>query len=149
MKRSLLTWGVLALVAAVPGPAQQGVEQFTATLSGVGATPPVTTNGVGVATMFVSNGTLTYRLEGKSIKGVVAACIHMNTKAAPVVVGLSVGSPDATGFVGTGTVSASDVSNISFDEFLANLRAGKAYVSVHTEKYPGGEIQGKVSVVKS
>ncbi len=149
MKRSLLAAGLLSLVAAVPGMAQQGVERFEATLTGNDAALPVQTNGVGVAKLVVQNGALTYSLEGKSIKGVSAACIHLNVKEGPMVVGLNVGTPGPDSFNASGTVTADQVGLISFDQFLAYLREGKAYISVHTEKHPGGEIQGRVTRVKA
>jgi hypothetical protein len=44
-----------------------------------------------------------------------------------------------------GTFTAADVSGISYADLLAAIRAGNAYVNVHTTLFPGGEIRGQLA----
>ena len=47
-----------------------------------------------------------------------------------------------------GRLEASDVVGVTFDDLLANMRAGTAYGNVHTTQFPGGEIRGQVQVLR-
>lgn len=61
--------------------------------------------------------------------------------------------PQGAGTV-TGVITPADVQAVtsqgiesgSFDDFAAAVRAGLAYVNVHTAQSPGGEIRGQVRV---
>jgi hypothetical protein len=46
------------------------------------------------------------------------------------------------GVLGTGSFRAKDLTGMGWDQFLATLRGGRAYVEVHTTAFPGGEIRG-------
>jgi hypothetical protein len=56
-------------------------------------------------------------------------------------------SGTVTGTIGPADVVAANSQGIAagdFDEFLAAIRKGLAYVNVHTAQSPGGEIRGQV-----
>ncbi len=42
--------------------------------------------------------------------------------------------------------SGQGISAGEFDEIVAAIRAGVAYVNVHTTGFPGGEIRGQIGV---
>ena len=47
-----------------------------------------------------------------------------------------------------GSFTAADVTGISFEELLAEMQAGTAYVNVHTTQFPGGEMRGQTQLVR-
>ena len=140
-----------ALVAAslVAGAGRLNAQVYTATLDGKSASPPVGTDAVGAATITHQDGALRYQLEVGGIEDVTSACIHV-AGANPAVVMLYTGPQTGrvTGPLASGTIKADQLSGVTLDELLASMRAGNAYVSVHTVKYPGGEIMGKLHTVK-
>ncbi len=63
--------------------------------------------------------------------------------------------PACTGGVATGTITLADIGPLAanqlvvandFTDFLRVIRAGDAYVNLHTTKFPGGEIRGQIHV---
>ena len=58
--------------------------------------------------------------------------------------GTGTASPPMTGQLATGTFTASDVQGISFETLVEEMRAGNAYVDVHTMASPDGEIRGQI-----
>ena len=153
MKTSLVARSLVGLliVAAASGSAQQP-QTFVATLTGKDATPPVNTNALGTATLMIQNGTLKYKLEVGSIKQVTGACIHLDTpKKGPVAITLYTGPEigELTGVLASGALKPEDLGGMTLPELLSSIREGKAYVSVHTASYPGGEIQGKLAVANA
>ena len=98
------------------------------------------------ATKSHGTGTFTGDITGKKLKftlkfshltgAATAAHIHMGAKgvSGPVVVPLC--GPCKTTVSGTVTVNAT---------VLSAIKKGKAYVNVHTAKYPGGEIRGQLA----
>jgi hypothetical protein len=52
------------------------------------------------------------------------------------------------GLLAEGTITAADLvgplAGMSIDDLLAEMRAGNAYVNVHSEANPGGEIRGQI-----
>ena len=53
-----------------------------------------------------------------------------------------------TGVLGQGTIAAADLggplANASITDLVDRIRKGLAYVNVHTNQYPGGEIEGTI-----
>ena len=55
----------------------------------------------------------------------------------------------AVGYVDRqGRPSPSQVTGVTFDELLSQMRAGTAYANVHTTQFPGGEMRGQVHLVR-
>ena len=165
----VLIVGVVSLLAvSVVGAAPSDSRNFTAHLKGANEIPPRDTDATGQA-IFQLNaaGTaLSYRLVVANIENVVAAHIHCGTptQSGPVGVTLfSGGTPGGgrtQGILAAGTKTAPDAGNscgwTSLAQVVAALRAGTAYVNVHTNDgvaptntgpgdFPGGEIRGQVS----
>ena len=105
----------------------------------------VATNATGSAIFTVENSVLDYAIDLASIDRVTAAHLHAGGVAAtgPVLVGLFSGPTTATGF--TGTLVADTVTVA--DSVLAAMRAGNAYVNVHTVANQLGEIRGQTQLV--
>jgi hypothetical protein len=145
---------VLALTSAVLA---SPPRNFTAPLSGDQEVIPVDTNARGVAHFQLSrDGTeLGYHLNVANIHDVTMAHIHIDSPGGPVVAWLYPSSPPpelisdrVSGPLATGTLTDDDLifheEVQSLDALLAQIVAGNAYVNVHTEAHPGGEIAGAI-----
>jgi len=128
---------------------------FSAQLSGQQAVPPISTRASGQATFMLSSDgkELGYKLDVSNIDNVTMAHIHLAPagKNGPIVVWLYSGPTKTGGFSGTlaeGTITAADLRGQLAGKTIADLvkeiDAGNAYVNVHTEKYPAGEIRGQI-----
>jgi hypothetical protein len=154
-----LTALLLAVLPAVGQPA--GPSTFVAHLSGAAevADPPVETRATGQAILRLSrDGTeLDYRLIVANIQDVTMAHIHLAPAGVngPVVAWLYPDGPPpqllpgrSSGVLATGTIQASDLvgplAGASLDDLVEALRAGNAYVNVHTVAYPAGEVRGQI-----
>jgi hypothetical protein len=132
-----------------------GEHSFKAELSGSNIVPPIKTMAKGEATFMVGKDgkSITYKLTVKNIENITAAHIHEGKrgKNGPPVAMLFAG-PEKTGkFSGTlseGTITQgklmTSLKGKSLDSLIKMIRGGEAYVNVHTEKYPEGEIRGQI-----
>ena len=155
-QRLVSTLGLTLLFAFVVS--AQGAR-FEAKLSGKNQTPVVNTPAHGVATFQLSadGKSLTYRLSVTDIENVSMAHIHMGPagQEGPVVAWLYPSKPPAvvkkgkfTGVLAQGTLTEADLvgpmQGKTIGDLVDQIKAGKAYVNVHTEKNPGGEIRGQI-----
>jgi hypothetical protein len=165
MRRSLflVTATVTALLLAVLPALGQTVGQrtFVAHLTGAAevADPPVETRATGQAIFRLSrDGTeLDYRLIVANIEDVTMSHIHLAPAGAngPVAAWLYPDGPPpqllpgrSSGVLAVGTIRAEDLvgplAGMDLDDLVDALRAGDAYVNVHTSAYPAGEIRGQI-----
>lgn len=168
MKRTfMIVVLVLALLMTTSMAYASPLDQrnFTAPLSGGAERPdPVDTNATGVGIFHLSkDGTeLSYKLIVANIENVLQAHIHCGSAdvAGPVVAFLYPSGPPPVlipgrtdGVLAEGTITTviprpdspecpGGVAN--FEELLAKMRSGDAYVNVHTLQFPGGEIRGQI-----
>jgi hypothetical protein len=135
----------------------KGQTIFQAQLMGANEVPPRTSSGSGAAGFTLDGNTVHFSVEVEGMNDIVACHIHVGPVGAsgPVRVPLcSASTPGVAnggvvnGVLVQGTFTASDVIAISFDDLLAAMRNGNAYVNVHTKVYPAGEIRGQVSVIR-
>jgi hypothetical protein len=123
-------------------------ERYTAALTGAAERPnPVTTTATGTATVRYdpTARTFSYTLTVSNLTNVTAAHIHgpaTTEQAAGVIVPLATPSAPSV----TGTFGAQQITNtsVSVDSLVALLRAGRAYVNVHTTQNTPGEIRGQL-----
>lgn len=103
---------------------------------------------------------LSYRLIVANIENVTQSHIHCGAAgvAGPVVVflfGFVPGGVSTDGILAEGTITNADIiarpdsdacpgGVANFNELLAHMRAGTAYVNVHTTQNPAGEIRGQI-----
>lgn len=138
---------VLLLVAACGGSG----SSFTATLSGANESPANSSGGTGTATVSVNGSSGSYTVQYFNLSGnPTASHIHVGAPgAATGAVVVPFGNLPAAGS-GTfsGTFTASDLKTnttppvTSLDDLAAQMKAGNAYVNIHTAANPGGEIRG-------
>jgi len=134
-------------------------EVFRARLSGFNEVPPVLTPATGTFAAYLTERGLEYVLQYENLSTpTLFAHIHFGQVGVNgnVIAFLCGGGdkgacPDHSGTV-RGVIDAGDILEIEsqglaagdFEGVLAILRAGNAYVNVHTEAFPGGEIRGQI-----
>ena len=134
---------------------------FSAALSPANSVPPLSTpaSGNAVFTLSADGNSLTFTLTVAGILNPQAAHIHMGDAATngPVIVPLfplgsfAVQPETATPFGGTlssGTITAADfkgsLAGKTMADLIAAIKAGDAYINVHTLVYPAGEMRGQI-----
>lgn len=128
----LVAVSMLALYAAGAGAADVKV-----TLSGKQEVPPVKTKASGSGTISIGADK---SVQGSiSTKNIAATAAHIHEGAAgqngPVIIPLTRGGDDSWKVPPDAKLT---------DEQYAAFEAGKLYVNVHTQHYPGGEIRAQL-----
>jgi hypothetical protein len=153
---------VLALGASAMANGGSGSFSFGAKLRGYEETPlTINSNGTGLFTATPTSTGFNYTLTYSGLSSnALFAHIHFGQRATTggVAIFLCGGGgkpicPVAGGTV-TGTISASDVQAIAGQGLAAGdlasmvraIKAGFAYVNVHTTNFPTGEIRGQIRV---
>jgi len=161
----MMTLGCVAAVCLALGNPTSAMGQTAhARLEGFQEVPAVSTSGEGTFRVKISkSGSIEYELEYSGIEGNIAqAHIHFAQTGVngSIVVFLctNLGNgpagtqlcPPSPGGV-TGTITATDVLDSGtgieageFDALVEALREGVAYVNVHSDLFPGGEIRGQI-----
>jgi len=129
-------------------------KSFKATLSGGETVPPITTRAKGEATFELSkNGEkLSYKVKVSHIENVTATHIHMGKKGenGPPIALISAKSEKHKfrGTLAEGTITLKELmgplKGKTVKDLVAEIQSGNAYLNVHTEKYPNGEIRGQI-----
>ena len=162
MLRKLCAAGAASLVLVIGAAAcsddETGPEEeteFAATLTGAAERPtPVTTTATGSATVDINddNSTMTFTVTVSGLTSPTMAHIHVGAAsvAGPIAVNLLPTPPAAgifNGVLATGTITAAQVINgETFATLAAKIRAGTAYINVHTVAFPDGELRGQLAV---
>ena len=137
---------------------------FSATLTGAEEVPPVTTVARGTASLSLSGGQIVYTVTVTDLQNAVVAHIHLAPAGqnGPVRLNLcGTGAPQPPCESGSGILASGSngvtvgTPAITLDDLIAAMRAGEAYVNVHTDDgedppnsgpgdMAGGEIRGQV-----
>jgi CHRD domain-containing protein len=128
--------------------------EFEAQMSGADEVPAVNTIATGSATISIQGAQIVYQVDVQGIENVLFSHIHIAPEGenGPVRLNLC-GTDDTPGCstIDTGTL-VSDSNGvttgtpaITFDSLVSAIRAGNAYVNVHTTANPGGEIRGQIT----
>jgi hypothetical protein len=163
MKRTaiilMLVAGLLLMTMPAGWAGVDADRNFAAHLSGREEVPPADTKATGQATFQLSrDGTeLSFRLNVANIENITQAHIHLAPAGANggVVVWLYPDGPPAQlipgrtqGTLAKGTITADDLvgalAGAALDDLVEEMKAGNAYVNVHTSQFPGGEIRGQI-----
>jgi len=140
-----------ALAGAACEQASDELSIFDAALSPQNEVPPRASGASGTAGLTFDGTTVSYSLVVSNITGVTQSHIHSGAAEVngPVRVFLYGGPTTgaADGILAEGSFTAADVSGIDFNQLLDEMRNGTAYVNVHTEQYPAGEIRGQVRLL--
>ena len=156
-KHWMIAVGVLltAVVACSDDDGGTGTDtEFEALLSGTNEVPAVNTIATGSATISIQGAQIVYQVDVQDIENVLVSHIHIAPEGenGPVQLNLC-GTTDTPGCSTTGTGTLVSDSNgvtasppvITFDSLVSAIRAGNAYVNVHTTANTGGEIRGQIT----
>jgi hypothetical protein len=153
-KVKLLLFVILATILTVSvGFAAE--KSFKAKLAGSDEVPSVKTKAKGEVKFKLSSDgkELSYMLDVKNIENATAAHIHrgMKGKNGAPVANLFTGPKKENNFSGElskGTLTTADLSGDLMGKSIADLvqliKSGEAYVNVHTDANPNGEIRGQI-----
>ena len=131
---------------------------FVADLAGANEVPARGTAAIGTVGLYVDGNTVDYTIEVHGITSITGAHIHSGAAGANGSIRISLypgpgtNSTTPTGAVDgiliSGSFQASQVTGVTYEELLNQMRAGTAYANVHTTQYPGGEIRGQVRLAR-
>src|SRR5262245_26608257 len=142
----------LGLAGAACSKGTDNATVFQAQLSPGNEIPAHNTGATGAAGLSFENGVVSYTIEVHGISNITQSHIHSGnaTVNGPVRVFLFRGpvSGPSDGILVEGSFTASDVTGVTFDELINQMRSGDAYVNVHTSQFPGGEMRGQVQLVQ-
>jgi hypothetical protein len=150
--------GTLGVIAPVPNQAtaqEPGVQEFDAMLTGAAEVPPVQSSASGSSELeVVDNGNrLEYVIGVSNIDRVTQAHIHQGTssEAGPIVATLfnaSTPTGPTSGELTAGSITSANLEGPlqgkQLSDLIALMQNGQAYVNVHTEQNPEGEIRGTI-----
>jgi hypothetical protein len=130
-------------------------DVFKAKLTGKDEVPAKETKATGEADFKLSKDgkEITYVLKVKDLENAKAAHIHKGKpgEEGPVVAGLFGGPKKEGAFSGElakGAITEKELvgplAGKTIKDLVELIKSGDAYVNVHTDKYPGGEIRGEI-----
>ncbi len=145
---------IFLLVVGLAATAFAAQKSFKAMLSGSESVPVVETMAKGDATftLIKDEKALSYYVTVSDIEDVTAAHIHLGKKGenGPPVA-LITNEKRAGKFSGTlaeGTITKKELMGPmmgkSVEDLVKQIKKGNAYLNVHTDKYPNGEIRAQI-----
>jgi hypothetical protein len=127
------------------------VQVLQADLSGANEVPVRNTAASGTAGITIEGQTVHFTVEVHNINAVSLSHIHSGAAGVngPVRVNFYTGpvTGPLNGILASGSFTAADVKGVSFDELLNEMRAGTAYVNVHSPTFPAGEMRGQLRLI--
>jgi len=152
---SLAAAGALLLLSLVPAAASAQVVTVTAQLTGAEENPGVLTGAHGNATITIDRAAqkITYRVNVYNLpSGLTASHIHVGPAGqnGPIIFNFAVTQNVSNDFAIIGEVTAADLvpratqGINSFDDAIMAIASGTAYVNVHSQVNPGGEVRGQL-----
>jgi len=130
-------------------------NSFKADLAGSDEVPGVTTPAKGEAKFTLSNDgkTLSYTVVVRDIENPVAAHIHLGASGKNgAVLAILFSGPKREGLFRGNLAQSSitekdlkgDLKGKGLTHLVALIKSGDAYVNVHTDSFPNGEIRGQI-----
>ncbi|QKT03006.1 CHRD domain-containing protein [Ectothiorhodospiraceae bacterium 2226] len=153
---------LVAVLFGAPLAAQDQDQVFVAPLTGNEEVPEVDSRAVGHSVLHLNQegDALNFTLNVANIERMTQAHIHcgiagVNGPVVAFLVALEEAGRDINSLAVEGTLTNDHVTPqpdseacpggvADFDEMLAKIEAGEAYVNVHTEQNPAGEIRGQI-----
>ncbi len=149
--------GSLSLGTSTSAFAQVQPKYFDAKLTGKDEVPSKDTKATGIAGLnVIDNKTINYSVNVTNIQKVTGAHIHQGKAGVngPVVVTLynsTTPSPMTNGILSKGDITSTKfegpLAGKQVSDLISMIKSGDAYVNVHTEVNPKGEIRGQLSAM--
>lgn len=151
----MVLYTVFAVVLTASLGAAASHHGYKAALTGAEVVPPVETKAAGEATFTLSKDgkELAYTLTAKDIENATAAHIHAGKKGenGGPLAGLFAGPKKEGSFSGElakGTITDKNLmgplAGKKVQDLVKIIKEGGAYVNIHTEKNPNGEVRGQI-----
>ncbi len=148
--------GLAAALTALPGFTVSTVfanHEFAANLTGQQEVPPVDTQATGEASFVPvtpNNETIDFFVNATGIEAVTQGHIHGAPEGenGPIVATLFKYDSVQNDVLENGTIAANNLEGPlqgkTISDLIATMKNGSAYVNVHTEQNPNGEIRGQL-----
>ena len=162
MQRRIAMAAFLSLALAGFGceSATKDTEIFSTTLAGSNEVPPNASAASGACGLQIDGNQVLFSLEVHGLSNIIGAHIHVaptgtNGPIRAVFVPfpgsasvlLSTPLASAEGILASGSFGPGDVTGITYDQLLTQIRSGNTYCNVHTSQFRGGEIRGQMRPV--
>jgi CHRD domain-containing protein len=149
--RAALAGVTVALVLVGCSGGESGRERFFAVMTPTNVVPTQPApNSSGNASFTVSGSAIDYSVQVQSITGVTRVAIFsgdagVNGTAVAELYSGGPSGPIAAGTIVTGGLVAANIQGMALDSLLVLMRGSHAYIQVHTQSLPNGEIRGQIS----
>ena len=162
MQRRIAMAAFLSLALAGFGceSATENSEIFTTTLAGSNEVPPNGSAASGACGLQIDGNRILYSLEVHGLSNIIGAHIHVapagsNGPIRAVFLPFP-GSPSVLltepiavgeGILDSGSFGPGEVTVITYEQLVNEIRNGNTYCNVHTSQFRGGEIRGQFQAV--
>jgi hypothetical protein len=150
MKKLISKISLLGMLLVASTSIAAGAKEYSAKLGGSEVVPPVDTKASGEA-MFTPEGKgLKYRVTTQGLENVTGMHVHLGKKGenGPPVGMILKGAKKGPLPLTEGTISKKDLAGKlkgkDVKALVAEMEKGNAYLNIHTEKHPNGEIRGQI-----
>ena len=132
-------------------------QKFTASLSGDQEVPPNTSTAKGWAWFNPTGDSVGYQVNATGLDKVSMSHIHggkTGENGDPIaMLQIMQSSGPINGTLAQGNITSSDLmgslAGKSVSDLVSTMQSGEAYVNVHTEANPNGEIRGQISLANT
>lgn len=132
-------------------------QKFTASLSGDQEVPPNTSTAKGWVWFKPTGDSVGYQVNATGLDKVSMAHIHggkTGENGDPIaMLQIMQSSGPINGTLAQGNITSSDLmgslAGKSVSDLVSKMQSGEAYVNVHTEANPNGEIRGQISLANT
>jgi len=133
-------------------------QKYFTPLTGMEEVPPVNTNGTGIALFDLLDNHINFKVNVTMLKNIQSAQIYRGEfgQNGEIIISLLNSSSPIDVHNGTlvkGQLTAKDLvgslKGKTINELVQLFNNTKAYLNIHTEQYPNGEIRGQITTVNT
>lgn len=133
-------------------------QKYFTPLTGMEEVPPVNTNGTGIALFDLVDNNINFKVNVTMLKNIQSAQIYrgeFGQNGEIIISLLNFSSPIDVdnGTLVKGQLTAKDLvgslKGKTINELVQLFNNTKAYLNIHTEQYPNGEIRGQITTVNT